>query len=47
MENIIKLNTAAMTSNAIKMPRQLRLSGEMATNSYEKRKQRQTIYNNN
>lgn len=33
MENIIKLKTAAMTNNAMKMPRQLRLSGEIATNS--------------
>lgn len=33
MENVIKLNTPAMTNSAIKIPRQFRLSGEMATSS--------------
>lgn len=51
MENIIKLKTAAITSNAIKIPRQLRLSGEMATsscsNTMKQRKETKTNINKN
>lgn len=37
MENMIKLKTAAMTSRAMNMPRQLRRSGDMATSSCKQR----------
>lgn len=35
IEKIMRLKTAAITSKAINMPRQLRRSGEMATSSWK------------
>lgn len=38
MENIIRLKTAAITRSAIKIPRQFRRSGDMATSSCKDKK---------